>query len=242
MQQQLLLYLPSLIMSSYQPYPDSEIAFSPPTRPKFHYRNTNDRLREGTSNPAALRMIGKLRKDRRSLFKELGLDTDGHTTSTNGATHKEFAELTGIVPAGTEHTSGHDPDRSRGRDDSAPELQSPGGVNTQDLSSQSTTSADSRPWYSVLAAGRRPRIKTVASAPAPTMSTFTRLSSVALLIAVVLPGFSYYNGCEKVTFSGADAGVIKSNVKPVLEARTDSPVGVCKRWSQQGRPPIVMEP
>jgi hypothetical protein len=174
------------------------------------------------------------------MFKELGLDTDGHTTYTNGVTDKEFAELTGIASASTDRTSEHNPDRSQADGSGSQELQSPRGATNQDVSPQSTTSTNSKPWYSKLVTGRRPRIKTAASAPPPTMSTFTRLSSVALLIAVVLPGFSYYNGREKVPFNGADAGVINRNVKPLVETRADSPTDVCKRWSQQGRPPTVM--
>lgn len=228
-------------MSSYQPYPNSEIAFSAPTRPRFDYRKTDDRLREGISRPAPLPMISTLRKDRTSMFIEVGLDTDtdGHATYTNGGTDKKFAELTGIAPAGTDEASEHKPDRSPGGSPRGP--QSPGSVNSRGISPQSPTSRN-RPWYSMLVAGHRPRIKTAATAPAPNTSTFTRLSSVALLVALVLPGFSYYNGHERVGLSGADAGVIIRNVKPAVETRVDSPVDVCKRWSHQGTPPTAMEP
>jgi hypothetical protein len=74
------------------------------------------------------------------------------------------------------------------------------------------------------------------------MSTFTRISSVALLIAVVLPGFSYYNGREQVPLNGADAGVInRRSMEPVLDIRADNPADVCKRWSQQGKSSILVE-
>ena len=170
------------------------------------------------------------------MFKELGLDTDGHTTYTNGVTDKEFAELTGIASASTDRSSEHNSDRSQCSEARPQDLQSPRGINHLDVSPQSPTSTNSKPWYSKLVNVRRPRIKTAASAPPPTMSTFTRLSSVALLIAVVLPGFSYYNGREKVPLNGADAGVInRHSMTPVLDTRADSATDVCKRWSQQGR-------
>jgi hypothetical protein len=162
------------------------------------------------------------------MFKELGLDTEGHTTYTNGSTDKEFAELTGLTSASTDRTSEHNSERSQ-------ELQSPRTDTDQNVSPRSQTSTTSKPWYSKLVTGRRPRVKTAASAQPPTMSSFTRLSSIALLIAVVLPGFSYYNGREKVSLNGAEAGVINRNVKPVLETRAGSPTDVCRRWAHQCR-------
>lgn len=167
------------------------------------------------------------------MFKELGLDTDGHTAYTNGLTDKEFAKLTGLASADTDRSSEHDsepPGGSEGR-----RRQEPQGADNQNVSPQSQSTLNSKPWYSKLVAPRRPRIKTSASAPPPTMSTFTKLSSVALFVAVLLPGFSYYNGRENAPANGADAGVINRNVKPVLDIRADGSTDVCKRWSQQGR-------
>jgi hypothetical protein len=87
-----------------------------------------------------------------------------------------------------------------------------------------------------LASGRRPRVKTVASAPPPTMPGLSRLTTIALLIAVVIPGFSYYNGREKSTIHGASAGIIKpKSYGPILDIRASSPTQVCARWSQQGQ-------
>jgi len=67
------------------------------------------------------------------------------------------------------------------------------------------------------------------------MSTITRLSSIALLIAVLLPGFRYYHGREEISPNVADAGVIHTTAaeaRPVLERR-NSPTNVCKRWAHQ---------
>ena len=179
------------------------------------------------------------------MFKELGLDTDGHTTYTNGITEKEFAELTGLPSASTDRTSESNSKRALGGIGRQQDPQSPRDIvnnNDTSVSPQSVTSTgSSKPWYSKLVTGRRPRIKTAASAPTPpTMTTFSRISSVALLIAVVVPGFSYYNGREKVPLNGADAGVINRNtMSPVLETRADSSTDVCKRWSQQGGLPAL---
>jgi hypothetical protein len=48
---------------------------------------------------------------------------------------------------------------------------------------------------------------------------------IAMLIALVLPTFSYYNGRSRVEISGADAGVIAK--------RQNSPTDVCRRWAHQ---------
>jgi hypothetical protein len=58
---------------------------------------------------------------------------------------------------------------------------------------------------------------------------------IAMLIAVILPAFSYYNGKQEVTMSGADAGVLPASARqgPVLDLRQDTPTQMCTRWSQQ---------
>jgi hypothetical protein len=48
---------------------------------------------------------------------------------------------------------------------------------------------------------------------------------IAMLIAVIIPTFSYYNGQSRVAISGADAGAIRK--------RADSPTDVCIRWAHQ---------
>lgn len=184
-------------------------------------------------------MISKIRKDRKSVFKELGLDTDnpdlGYTDE------KVFGEITGLsspvekggrsVRVSGERGSDTGSDDGRGEQKGEGELISP----------TSPTGSAKSSWYSRLTPGRRPKIRTAASAPPPVMSGITRLTTIALLIAVVLPGFGYYNGREKVAVSGADAGVIQQRPKgfgPVLDTRAPSPTKVCKRWSQQSKLPF----
>lgn len=222
---------------------DSEIAPSSPpvrpVRPTFHHRYTDDRLREGVGKLPSFSMQSNIRKDRRSIFKELGLDTDCGATYEPLLSDKEFAEITGLTSAGSDRPSDYNnSERAKGNSAGNRRLQKaqrPRDNHSDDPTSspQSATSTDSKGWFTKLVAGRRPRIKTAASAPPPTMSSFTRLTSVALFVAVVIPGFSYYNGQEKVALNGADAGVIRRKPDgPVLETRADSPK-LCKRWSHQ---------
>ncbi|KLU92852.1 hypothetical protein MAPG_11818, partial [Magnaporthiopsis poae ATCC 64411] len=103
-------------------------------------------------------------------------------------------------------------------------------------------------WFSKLPMGRRPRMKAAASAPPPSTATsFSRVTMIAMLIAVVLPAFSYNNGRQKVEVSGADAGVINSprgqqwgwrqhqdgDQGSAFVPRANSPTQVCTRWAHQ---------
>ncbi|KAK0715127.1 hypothetical protein B0H67DRAFT_553715 [Lasiosphaeris hirsuta] len=208
-----------------------------PVRPRFHHQYTNDRIREGSGRPPSFQMIGKIRKDRKSVFKEIGLDEDDpHLSYLN---EKEFGELTGLALPYTIRTSTER--RQEGNSDdgrSETERQVGHGQGQDDTDSLRSPNSPSsqKPWYSRLTPGRRPKIRTASSAPPPSLAGLTRLTTIALLIAVVLPGFSYYNGREKVSLNGADAGVIHQRPKgfgPVLDSRANTQTKVCKRWSQQ---------
>ncbi|KAK0722006.1 hypothetical protein B0T26DRAFT_739331 [Lasiosphaeria miniovina] len=219
---------------------------SQPTRPKFHHQYTNDRIREGSGRPPSFSMMGKIRKDRKSIFKELGLETDEPMTTS--PSEKEFGEITGLPSPITPGTPGppRTPDLSRdgGSEDGRRENGNPSedgrwqAEAETEIESPSTPTSESsqKPWYTKLSPGRRPRVRTASSAPPTSFSTISRISTIALLIAVVIPGFSYYNGDQKVSPNGADAGVIYNRPRgfgPVLEPRGDSPTKVCKRWGQQ---------
>lgn len=103
-------------------------------------------------------------------------------------------------------------------------------------------------WFSKLPMGRRPRMKAAASAPPPpTATSYSRVTMIAMLIAVVLPAFSYNNGRQKVEVSGADAGVVDSprgqewgwrqhqdgDQGSAFVPRANSPTQVCTRWAHQ---------
>lgn len=104
--------------------------------------------------------------------------------------------------------------------------------------SSSEESKKPRPsaWFPKL--GKRPRITSVASAPPGTFSTIPRTALIVCLIAVVVPGFRYSSGVDKVNISGADAGVI---MRPefvtngnMIEGRQDNAADICTRWAGQG--------
>ena len=207
------------------PYRSSESdtqSFTPPIRPKFNHQNTQDRLREGCGRIPPLPMINNIRKDRKSVFKEVGLgenpiegDTAYHEKRRS---EREFGELTGLAPIDTSAHRREPTAAERTGGDSSPQ--------DEKGSPQSPTSATSgkQPWYVKLATARRPKVRSVSSAPPATVSSIQRFTMLALLIAVVLPGFSWINGREKI---GADAGVIRK--------RDNSPTDVCKRWAHQSK-------
>ena len=216
---------------------EPEIPSSRPVRPRFHHRCTDDRIREGSGRPPSFSMSSRTTQHRKSIFRELGLDTD--EPSASYSSDHEFTRLTGLTSA----TSSHAPELGKDdpNEDSKSEIEKQQiyqGRDEQDenQSAPMGTSASQKPWYSRLTYVRRPRINTVSSAPPPSMSTIMRLSSSVLLIAVLLPGFSYYTGCREAAPSVADASVIHTKAAaagPVLGLRADSPTDICKRWAHQ---------
>lgn len=215
---------------------DPEIPPGHPGRPRFHHRCTEDRLREGLGRPPSFSMSNKIAKERKSIFKELGLDTNQPKEFISN--EKEFGEPKGLASPANIHApeSANRNADDAGRRETARRLthgEEDGRVEPQ--SEPASPSPSQRPWYSRLPRVRRPRIKSGSSAP-PSMSTITRLSSVALLIAVLLPGFSYYQSREEAASNLAEAGVIQTTTvesRPILERR-NTPTEVCKRWAHQG--------
>ncbi|KAL0936203.1 kelch domain-containing protein [Colletotrichum truncatum] len=220
---------------------------APHVRPKFNSQNTSDRLREGSGlRPSRFGMVSNIKKGRKSVFKELGLDDDisddelpatptsqhGHERKTSMASEKEFGHP-GSLASERYQTSNDgdgdgDGDRDGDGDGDTDERHTKTGhrePNSQPQRRSSTMQIGKQSWYSKLATGyRRPRVKTASSAPPPTVSSLQRLAMIALMIAVLLPGFNYNGGRQKVG-NGADAGVIRP--------RQASSVDVCLRWSQQ---------
>lgn len=196
-------------------------------------------------------MSRKFCKDRKSIFKELDLDTD--EPSGPYATEQEFAELTGLAsPTSTQGPEPTDDNASDG--DGRRETEAEAEEDRQQTQQADAENEQQQlepnpqrqpPWYARLPRVRRPRIRTVSSAPPPSLSTLSRVSTIALLIAVLLPGFSsYYKGRETVSPVVADAGVIRETPRtsgPVLESiverREESPTRVCRRWAHQGESP-----
>jgi hypothetical protein len=203
---------------------DSENA----SRPRFNSHLTSDRLREGSGlRPHPFAMISNIRKDRKSIFKEVGLEDDfngdGSPTSPTG-THTRNQSMSSEKDSG--EIAGLTGDNDRDDVGSKQDINDDESINA--TCQQQRAGSTSRLWYSrIYVWYRRPRIKAASSAPPSTTSGLHRLTLIALLIAIVFPGFSYNNGRTKIEISGADAGLIVP--------RDTSPVDVCKRWAHQGK-------
>ena len=190
-------------------------------RPSFSSYKTSDRLREceqRCSTPS------KIKPHRRSIFKEEGLD-DLHRSVH--PSHPDNATNNSTPPIKTPGT--------------------PGGKTTFDEilcndeekeNSESRARRENPSWFSKLVKVQRPAIKSSATAPPGSFSSVSRIALIAFLIAVVVPGFRYSSGSEKINISGADAGVIREGFLvdngSMLEGRADSPTDVCTRWAHQG--------
>lgn len=164
------------------------------------------------------------------MFREIGLlgeehDRDSDQDSAQGYEHRRSEQATSSVrTAGSRRST---ITSEKGPEDSEVSTHSQRAAEMQ--SSQPSEGRLTR-WYSKL--GGRPRIQT-ANSPAPAVSSISRLTMIALLVAIVLPGFGYNNGRGLVDISGANAGVVRTTYHS-LDTRADSPTQVCKRWAHQG--------
>ncbi|KAI1133800.1 hypothetical protein F5Y10DRAFT_284031 [Nemania abortiva] len=186
-------------------------------RPRFNSQVTSHRLEEG-SKLVAFPMSGKIRKGRKSVFREIGLEDDlkefggEHSAGRQSCEEKESSETTRQPPIPIPTPPAHEREESIEREPAR---------------------GKSR-WFSKLITDSRPKIKSAATAPPSSIAGMQRFTLIALLIAVMLPAISYNNGRRIVEMNGADAGVIREPiVRPVLEDRANSPTDVCKRWAGQ---------
>jgi len=191
--------------------------FSSPDRPPFTQTKTSDRLRECERRPSISNMSNK--KPRRSVFREEGLEDLDHSVHYSENTRREIPSVQeedmrernvtfdGILKS-QEHKDGVEHAESTGKRNS--------------------------PWYSKISKGR-PKVTTAASAPPGQFSTIPRVALIVFLISVVVPGFRYSAGKDKVNISGADAGVIMRaelvDNGSMIEGRENSPTDTCTRWS-----------
>ncbi|KAI1155210.1 hypothetical protein F4825DRAFT_459910 [Nemania diffusa] len=187
-----------------------------PERPRFNSQVTSDRLEEG-SKFVAFPMSSKIRKGRKSVFREIGLDDDGENDEKTG-------DSTGTQSFEEEQI------RKTAR---RPSISSPPTNKRKDTAGEEPAQGKSR-WFSRLIAENRPKIKSTATSPPSSISGMQRATLIALIIAVLLPAISYNNGCRIVKVNGAEAGVIREPiVGSVLQDRANSPTDVCKRWAGQ---------
>lgn len=209
-------------------------------RPKFNQRVTQDRLREAVRKPSVFYMFSKIRKDRKSVFKEVGLALEDGSAMADDKQHTVKVE-DGLVSlaapldmksaeAGstTEHTHTKDKDgKARVNDISArPSKQEYSAPMSQPepLSPQSLTSKT--PWYAKVAIGRRPRVRTESSAPPTSFQGLSRLTMIVLALALVIP---IYGRDSRDSVGIADA-------VPTVK-RAKSPTDVCTRWAMQSESP-----
>ncbi|RYP62504.1 hypothetical protein DL771_009712 [Monosporascus sp. 5C6A] len=158
-------------------------------------------------------MSSNIRKGRRSIFREEGLEISDHGVESPRRTS---------TGAGEKDTRGNTALRSESTRPS--ERRSP---EAQDESKGITR------WLSKkLGSGKRPRLIKSATSGPPSAAVLSRVSTIALLIAVVLPSSSYNNGRQTAKISGAEAAVI-TDPENVLVARQNSPTDVCTRWAGQ---------
>ncbi|KAI8684036.1 hypothetical protein NCS57_00069000 [Fusarium keratoplasticum] len=205
-----------------------------PVRPRFNSQRTSDRLRESsTFITPPFKMGGNIRKGRRSVFKEVGLDDDLEYPEPSSAptllpsqhttTHHSKREITdNSDPIQTSQSNKRDYEQETDQDHDSSGEDSSGSKRQR---SRQLSLSSPKTWYAKLANTKgRPRIKSTSGA-SPGMSGLHRFTMIALLIAIVLPAFSWRNGHSVTDLNGANAGAITR--------RDKSPTDVCARWGLQ---------
>lgn len=187
-------------------------------------------------------MGGCIRKGRRSVFTEVGLDDHDAVCYPPSLTldkqrhvsfktpDKEtdiFAFTSGDVEPQSRDQSDREQDEDHDEGRRTNTHQSPESHHQQHQHERShTLPPKPKPWYTKLANRKgRPMIRTAPAAPPAAMSSFQRFTMLAMLIAVVLPAFSWRSGDTTVELNGAGAGAVTR--------REDSPTNVCTRWALQ---------
>lgn len=200
-------------------------------RPKFNHQNTQDRLREAAKRPSPFSMFSNIRKDRKSVFKEVGLvPEDGGAMP--GFDENRLAPLdtkSAELGCTADHVHVKDKDGNAGNDEVVVKQQS--GQRDSYRTAQSEPSSpqtvnSKTPWYAKIATGIRPRVRTGSSTPPTSFQGLSRATMVVLALALVIP----FTGRGKQDTAGlADAGPIMKKAK--------SPTDVCARWAMQSESP-----
>lgn len=192
--------------------PSREEFSHPSRRPTFSSSKTSDRLSESSRLPPRLSTVKtNFKKERRSVFKELGLDDEeiNHLENKPISSSPSFTSTNSSKQPGT-------PNRKLQKEP------------TDNATPPPSDEKEKPSWYRRLSRDQRPRIKSVSSAPSG-LATLPRVAMIAFLIALVIPTL-LQKGPAKVPADGAVAGVIPS---PKLVRREDSPTDTCTRWSHQ---------
>lgn len=192
-------------------------------RPAFSSQITTDRLRECERRPSSAKSMAKVKPQRRSVFREEGLD-DSH-----GSVSRTEGESPETVPA-TDFMMNADRDNET----------FDGILKDSELSSaEPAKKAGNIAWLAKLAKGQRPHLRSSASAPPGAFSTVSRSALIVFLIALVVPAFRYGSGKDNINISVAQAGVIRASEHvengSLLEGRQATPTSVCTRWAHQSK-------
>lgn len=189
-------------------------------RPSFSSYKTSYRLRDSEQRTS---MPSKIKAQRRSTFKEEGLD------DLNRSVHPSFHNATNIPTP---------PNKAESFKSTKTTFDEILGDDDDKENSDAKQRREHAGWYSKIVKGQRPVIRSSATAPPGSFSSVSRVALIAFLIAVVVPGFRYSSGSEKINISGADAGVIPEGILvdngSTIEGRDNSPTDVCTRWAHQG--------
>lgn len=169
--------------------------------------------------PLPFTMTSNIRKGRRSIFQEIGLDDfDDRAQSPDSDKSSTREEASSPVDVEKEYgdisalQSESNPDNSRLQE----ERQGHDSTETTLAQHQRRNSMPSRPWWAKLTNLKgRPRIKSTSAAP-PGTSGLQRFTMIAMLISVIIPALIHSYG---------HAGVVQKREK--------SPTDVCKRWAHQ---------
>lgn len=215
------------------------------TRPKFNHQNTQDRLREAARSPTPFPMISNIRKDRRSIFKEVGLAPEeaGVTDTLNGnhavaddkesrqaqrpVAHNAADDSTTTACTRVEDRQREEPNEMQDKGEQPPAATLSRRRSLHEISRTKTVSVQSAtnktPWYAKFASGRRPRVRTVGGPPPSPLRGLSAVSMLALVLAVLIP---FTGRGKQDTVGMADAG-------PIVLSRADSPTDICARWAMQ---------
>lgn len=192
-------------------------------------------------------MFNSIRKDRKSVFREVGLATEGPGTISPRVVLADPFELEherrhvaaeGLAPLNTTaieqrgtSPSAHEPAEQGDEDSNTPggvPPQPTNGVSAQSDAPMSPQSPSGKtPWYAKLPTGRRARVRVGSSAPPSPVLGVSTMTMLVLAVAIMAPTF--LGRGDREALGVVDAG-------PIVR-RADSPTNVCARWAQQSKWP-----
>jgi len=192
-------------------------------RPAFSSQNTTDRLREAEMRPSSSRSITKVKPQRRSIFKEIGLDDLEHSVYNGPKVIDHPIPLAASNEEKCEHGLRQ---RKVTFDDILKDIPQ------EQIELEKRTNAAA--WLPKLSRGARPMIRSAASAPAGGLPTLSRSAMLMCLIAVCVPSFQFYgSGKEKTVVGVADAAPTMMQEHGILDWRQNDDTAVCTRWASQ---------